>query len=72
MTAISHARCASRAHGLGQVVHEACLEGDPIDQAVRVAVQNQLTAEGGRVRDVISSSDGHRGYRTGNLRVPRI
>ena len=57
-TAISHARCASRAHGLGQVVHEARLEGDPIDQAVRVAVQNQLIAERGRVSDVISSSTG--------------
>ena len=57
-TVFSDARCASGAHGLGWRVHEVRLEGVPSINQLRVAAQRQLIAEGARVRDVISSSEG--------------
>ena len=65
--AISHARCASRAHGLGQLVHEVRLEGVPIDCGTEpVDYGGGL----GQRRDLVVRE--HRGHRTGNLRVPGI
>ena len=57
-TAISHARCASLLVDWDSSSMRYVLKEFPSIKQLRVAVQNQLIAEGVRVSDVISSSTG--------------